>query len=312
MKKYILNYYPEFQCVAEKCKHTCCAGWEMCIDDKTLTAYQNEKSDFKDKLKQGVNFKKAKFKADKKGRCAFLNDKGLCDIVINLGKESLCQVCSDHPRFRSFFNGIEETGLGFCCEEASRIILSSQEKIEQVLVSDDGAQEQLDFNQKNVLDFRKKAIDILQDRSLSINDRIQKTIKLCKAEIKEQDLKRIIKTLLSLERVDKSWGKRLKSIKKPYIMATEQGLTTIAEQFLVNSLYRHLSDAEDTMWVRARAIACIYSWLVIKSIIDNERAEQKDLFELVVDVVREYSLEVEYSQKNLNKLFLVCYKFIEI
>ena len=129
MKEYLLNYYPLFKCVADKCKHTCCAGWEMCIDKESLEKYKNEKSEFAKTLLYGINLKKSKFNVDKNKRCAFLNHNGLCDIIINLGENSLCQVCRDHPRFRSFFDDRTETGLGFCCEEATRIIFSFDGKI---------------------------------------------------------------------------------------------------------------------------------------------------------------------------------------
>ena len=77
---------------------------------------------------------------------------------------------------------------------------------------------------------------------------------------------------------------------------------------MVNSIYRHLSDAEDTISVRARAIACVLSWWVVKSIIERESQS----LDGVVDVVREFSVEVEYSEKNLQKLFNLSNKFIKI
>ena len=46
MKEYVLNYYPEFKCIANECKHTCCAGWDMYIDENTLNLYKNDSSDF--------------------------------------------------------------------------------------------------------------------------------------------------------------------------------------------------------------------------------------------------------------------------
>ena len=49
---------------------------------------------------------------------------------------------------------------------------------------------------------------------------------------------------------------------------------------------------------------------VINSIIKTEGIEQ-DL-DQIVDVVRAYSAEVEYSQKNLDKLFNFTFKFIEL
>lgn len=31
MNLYVPDYYPAFRCIAERCRHTCCAGWEIDI-----------------------------------------------------------------------------------------------------------------------------------------------------------------------------------------------------------------------------------------------------------------------------------------
>ena len=313
MKEYVLNYYPSFKCVADACMHTCCAGWEMNIDEQTLNAYKDDKSAFCQSLHKGINFKKSRFKADKKGRCAFLNENGLCEIIINLGEQSLCQVCRDHPRLRSYFDARIELGLGFCCEQATKIILSFKDKIQPILTGDDGELSELDFNQKNVLEFRKKALGIVQDRQADINQRIENLLSLCNARVENKDYSTMLKRFYSLERLDKNWTARLKSVKRNGLTKdTDQGLACFAEQFLVNSLYRHLCDSEDTMWVRARTVACVFGWWLINSIFAQERAICADDFELIVDVVRAYSAEVEYSQSNLDKLFESAYKYIKI
>jgi len=312
MKNYLLNYYPLFKCIADKCKHTCCAGWEININEECLSRYKNDKSPFSTVLKNGINFKKSKFKSDKSKRCAFLNNNNLCDIIINLSENSLCQVCKDHPRFRSFFTTHVETGLGFCCEEVARIILSFTDKIEPILVCDDKNKEKLDFNEQNILEFRKTALDVMQDRTVDINERIDNLLKLCKANIVDSDFKKIIKTFLSFERLDKSWALRLKSISPLLDKTTRESLSHYAEQFLVNGIYRHLSGAEDTMWIRARTIALVVSWWIIKSIIEVEKTKNTDFLSLTIDVIRAFSAEVEYSDKNLSKLFAFCYKFIKI
>ena len=133
MKEFILNYYPEFKCTADKCKHSCCIGWEMEIDENTLNEYKADTSGFSTALNKGINFKKSTFKMNKNRRCAFLMDNGLCEIICNLGEEKLCQICSDHPRFRSATTNSLETGLGFCCEEATKIILSFKDKIQPII-----------------------------------------------------------------------------------------------------------------------------------------------------------------------------------
>ena len=298
--------------MAKKCKHTCCSGWKMNIDQKTLSEYKNNTTPFSQTLKKGVNFKKSQFKSDKAGRCAFLNNDGLCALIINLGEESLCQVCRDHPRFRSFYNDRTETGLGFCCEEATKIILNFKDKLQPILLTDDQTDCELDFNQKNLLEFRMCALDIVQDRTLDINERIKKLLSLCNADVCYKDFGKILKTFLSFERLDKDWIKRLKSIKNaPSIKPIDQSLSIPCEQFLANEIFRHVPDAEDTMWVRARVIASLFAWWIIKSIYDLETLDKADLNTLI-DVVRAYSAEVEYSEKNLDKLFNFSYKFIKL
>lgn len=312
MKEFVLNYYGEFKCIAEKCKHTCCAGWNVKIDEQSLKAYGSEKSEFAPILKRGINFKKSKFKLNKLKRCAFLNDGNLCEIILKLGESKLCQVCRDHPRFRSFFSDRTETGLGFCCEEAARIILSFNEKIRPVLISDDNVKDQIDFNEKNVLEFRRKALNILQDGDSEIDDRISRLLKACNANITEGDFKKVVKTFLSFERIDKNWTRALKDISPVFVETTGKNLARYCEQFLVNSLYRHLSDAEDTLWVRARTIACVLAWWIIKSVIAQSNLKNQDLLSVVVEAVRAYSTEVEYSMKNLKKLYELSYRFIKI
>ncbi len=315
MKEYELNYYPAFKCVAEKCRHTCCAGWEMNIDEQTLGVYKNDSSNFSGELKGGIDFKKSCFRADKNKRCAFLNEDGLCKIIINLGEDSLCQVCRDHPRFRAFFNDRIEMGLGFCCEEATKIILSFKDRIEPVLIKDDGQAEELDFNQKNILEFREKALALIQDREIEINQRIANLLSLCSARVEEKDLAKIIKAFLKLERLDGGWTARLKAVKKKGVKTeTDIKLAHYAEQFLANCLYRHLYDAEDTLEVRARAIACVFGWWIINGVLAQEliykRASEE--FDLIIDVIRAYSAEAEYSQGNLDKLNSFTNKFIKI
>ena len=312
MKEYVLNYYSSFKCTAEKCKHTCCAGWEINIDEQSLDNYKRESSEFKTTLISGINLKKSRFKVNKQKRCAFLNDKNLCDLIINIGEKSLCQVCRDHPRFRSFYGATTEMGLGFCCEEAVRIILSYTGKISPVLCFNDKKEEQLDFNEKNLLEFREHLLNVIQDRNKNINDRIEEVLSICNAKINQKDLAKTIKKFIAFERVDKNWTKWLKSISKTqFELNTKDSLSLIAEQFLVNSFYRHLLGAEDTIDVRSRAVACVITWWIIKNIAKKETNGKQD-FSVLIDVVRAYSTEVEYSEKNLNKLFNYAYKFISL
>ena len=40
MKLYAPSYYKKFKCIADKCEHSCCIGWEIDIDEETLEKYE--------------------------------------------------------------------------------------------------------------------------------------------------------------------------------------------------------------------------------------------------------------------------------
>ena len=39
-------YYKDFKCVGSKCTDTCCAGWEIVIDEETHAHYTNVSGKF--------------------------------------------------------------------------------------------------------------------------------------------------------------------------------------------------------------------------------------------------------------------------
>ena len=43
------DYYDSFRCIADKCRHSCCIGWEIDIDEDTLDLYENIPGDFGDR-----------------------------------------------------------------------------------------------------------------------------------------------------------------------------------------------------------------------------------------------------------------------
>lgn len=45
------EYYNQFQCLASACPATCCAGWQIVIDEKTQEKYRNYKGSFGNRLK---------------------------------------------------------------------------------------------------------------------------------------------------------------------------------------------------------------------------------------------------------------------
>ena len=120
------DYYPAFHCIADKCRHTCCAGWEIDIDEDSLKKYQSMEDELGAFLRGHIDLKPVPhFRLAKGERCPLLRSDLLCELILQKGDSALCQICRDHPRFRNYWSDRVEIGLGLACEEAARVILSS-------------------------------------------------------------------------------------------------------------------------------------------------------------------------------------------
>ncbi len=121
------DYYHEFRCIAGACRHTCCANWEIDIDEESLVRYKRDSIPYISEEGDEPHF------ILKNERCPFLNEENLCDLIITHGEDYLCQICSDHPRFRNYYTGAEEIGLGLSCEAAARLILGRKQPMRLVI-----------------------------------------------------------------------------------------------------------------------------------------------------------------------------------
>ena len=73
-------YYRKFQCTADKCPDTCCAGWQIVIDEETLEKYHAFEGPFGNRLANSIDWREGVFKQYEDKRCAFLDENNLCDI----------------------------------------------------------------------------------------------------------------------------------------------------------------------------------------------------------------------------------------
>ncbi len=129
MKLFAPRYYKEFKCIADQCRHNCCIGWEIDIDDDTLEKYCALSGAQGDRIRGGIETGAdgAHFALSADGKCPQLDSRGLCRIISTLGEGYLCDICREHPRFYNTVGGRMECGVGAVCEEAARLILSAED-----------------------------------------------------------------------------------------------------------------------------------------------------------------------------------------
>ncbi len=304
MAKLFFNYYKSFHCIASKCKHSCCEKWQIDIDKKSLRKYKKAKGNLKKELISGVDFSHSCYKMNN-GRCAFLDSENLCKIIKDSGEKFLCQVCADHPRVRNYFFNRVETGLSLACEEAGRIILNSDHIF---LVDKKG--NKAEYKGKNFsLKFREKILSVVRDSSLPYSVAYLKNFSESE---KETNVKKIIEKILTLEIMNESFIITLNNVKSS-ISATPLSsklLTDISEKLksqtknlLLYLIYRHCSVKSDkvNMQVRVKYVVDTFIYIIYMYIVRSKTEGESS--ELFIDVCREYSAEIEYSDDNLYEMY---------
>lgn len=191
----IPEYYEEFSCIASRCKDSCCAGWEIDIDDDSYAYYSSREGQFGDRLRDSMYMAEDggyRFKLKGPKRCAMLNDNNLCDLYSELGEEALCEVCTEYPRFSLFYRDVEQKALSLSCEEVGRILFSKREPVcfvdhsmqdfyeDGEAAEDTAGDEEEDLVYIDFLEWvQKKAVAILQNRSYSVGERMRAFLAWC-------------------------------------------------------------------------------------------------------------------------------------
>ena len=189
------DYYKDFKCIAERCEATCCAGWQIVVDEEALDRYKeyidkgadenvetssliSQYSSFKEQLRQSIDWQEGVFKQDECRRCAFLNGRNLCDMYTALGEDSLCYTCTSYPRHIEEYEDVREVTLSLSCPEVARLVMEKKDKTSFYDVEKlDETEIYEDYDEFDVLmfgilqDARNIMIDIMQDRTMDISTR---------------------------------------------------------------------------------------------------------------------------------------------
>ncbi len=294
MKLIAPEHYLDFQCIAGACRHSCCIGWEIDIDPESLRRFQQIPGEMGERLRRNIDTDGDTACFVLKGweeRCPFLNDDGLCDMILELGEDSLCQICTDHPRFRNFYSNHTEIGLGLCCEAAGRLLLGDDQPMKLTVIEDDGADETADPEETELLSLRDSLFALMQDRSMPVMQRMEQLL-----PASEIDWTEWADFLLELERLDERWAELLELLPQACHQPLPPALETPVEQLMCYLLYRHLSGALEDEDAEGRVRYCAMIGQMIARLSILTGCSSLDDF---VELARLYSSEIEYSDENL-------------
>ena len=289
---YAPKYYAEFECIKDKCRHSCCIGWEIDVDPETLKKYSSLKGETGEIIRDSITTDAAaRFKLAG-NRCPHLNNQNLCKIILLLGKDYLCDICRLHPRFFNETSRGTEVGLGASCEEACRIILSSDDYLSFIKIGDKRVEE-VDFDAPV---FRDKVYSILSRKDTPYTARLKEirdVFSICPSLISDSDWRKII---ASLEYLNESHKELFLTYSSS--LRTE-GEEKSLERALAYFIYRHASCAKSYAEFRTALTFALFCERLLASTLRSLKNTESGGAEEILRIISE---EIEYSIDNTDTL----------
>ncbi len=305
------EYVKNFKCDGKFCACRCCRDWRIIVDEDTYKKFL--KLDDADILKN-LEWKRdptadidvMTIKLNDNGLCSFLTAEGLCSIQKNHGEEFLTAICQSFPRVtykldKNFF----EQSMTLTCPLAAQMILLPFEPIKFVEVEEVNTRAIISLKKlsRSVEDFLKlqmDAIKILQNRTLTINQRLKNFYELFGGEILSKfNLENHTLTIIDI--FNKMYGANLDARKKDNLRGNylryrtkilgdvQENFSNVLENYLVNEFfmrcYPNAFSGGDI--VNARIFITGYRILefaLVLSVISKTKMTVGDMAEMIISV----------------------------
>lgn len=181
-----ISNYDKFKCTADKCKFTCCEGWDISVDDNTYDNWKNDKSN---NILNNVKIKryegKDEYFINKKTNevCPLLDSHGLCNIVKDHGENYLSLTCQMFPRIENIFEDRRELSLSCSCPEVLELIGSETGKINMTSESHNNLE-------SNALEIkvRETIINIMQQENFLLENKLIISFQMLSTILEKENL----------------------------------------------------------------------------------------------------------------------------
>lgn len=279
------DFYKKFLCKAGDCKHTCCQVWEIDVDADSAEYYFQQEGQLGAALKDNIvqNEEGYYIRLNKEGFCPFLQKDGLCHLIVALGEDSLCNICTEHPRFYEFFQGetedIELGGVGLCCEATCELLLGNEEPLSFCV--EGGAT--LDFTQ------------LLHKIQVELPDNLIYTPRIDTAY-----LSFVLACMAQTEPIDEGWTQHIQQLQKMLPQLGEKLVRAVQElsqpvftKLFHYVLYRQLEKSFNISTSVILAYGQLnMDYMLLASVVNGNLPE----------TVRRWSEQIEYDDENVDLL----------
>ena len=267
--------FREFKCKADKCKHSCCEGWEIDIDEDTLDYYKSLDTELGNEILRNIHEgEDTYFKLTDDERCPFLKDNGLCKIIEEMGEDGLCDICRLHPRFFESINDYNLAGVGLSCEKAAELIFGKT-SLEFIICDSD-----------KKIDFR----ELLKLLDISIPEDYLKLSNVMPDHLEEEKIERILDVFYGTEPIDDSWMNEVLLIKrfyKDYLDSLEIEKYEVIYQYIIFRQLELIVKYGIEKIIGYAIYSILFIMLYAKAFHDN------------IEAARRWSEQIEYNEDNI-------------
>ncbi len=280
------DFYDAFHCLAGACRHSCCIGWEIDVDEDSLRRYRQIPGEIGKRLRENIVLEPAPhFLLGADERCPFLREDRLCSLILTLGEDSLCDICASHPRFYNEFPDRLEAGLGLCCEEAARLLTAGRHHLRLL------CEGEAEASASPVLRLRETVFSLLADESRPLTKRMEASLGALRTPLKAFDAGETARFFLTLERMDEAWTSLLEALAAGDPPVLEPRLSSLRYARIAEYLvYRHFASGPQAS-APLRLQFCFHAVRLICA-----------LEPLSGDALRLFSAEIEYSDENIDRI----------
>lgn len=313
------DYFGEFRCLAGRCPHSCCIGWEVEVDDASAAYYAKVPGPLGGELRAALT-------RDGEGalcfplngdRCPFLDEENLCRLHRELGEAHTSETCRSHPRFLEDYGPIREISLAASCPAANALLLGSDRVLTFPVTRQPDPGEPGDAWLEPLLAIRDRCLALLSDRSRPLGIRLARLLRLCleAQSLLDEDRAEALPALAAaelpdlpgrsagpglfpaglrllgtLELLEPGWGETLSAAETaPAASVPEPSLERIAAYFTFRWLLKAVNDGD----LLSRAQLVTFATLTVERL-----AGVSGLGE----ALRCFSREIEHSEENREKL----------
>ncbi len=231
MEKFVVaDYVDKFNCKCGECRSCCCEGWPVTISYKEYcnllgvdcSPELRRKIDCAFSIVPKPTFDYyARISKNYYGKCPLQGSDGYCLLQQELGTEKLPEICNMYPR--NFKYGILlEGACANSCEKVLELLIESENKLSfyetDLVVSD------IKYIKPEISEFcknvQKNTIEILEDRSIPLSERVVKLGEYLKqfdkGDIPMITMKTLFKLLFAMEKFSPNFARFSEIARKNY------------------------------------------------------------------------------------------------